>query len=120
MTIYPLSRYDIASRIPPTLREEPAAYEDIHHEMPFPLGRLLATPGALAVARAHSLDLAALVARHQTGDWGDLGAGDRAANERALCTGARLLSCYDTPGGRLWVITDADRSATTILRPDEY
>jgi hypothetical protein len=72
------------------------------------------------MARAHSLDLAALVARHQTGDWGSLCAEDRAANERALRVGARLVSRYDTPGGTLWIITEADRSATTILRPDEY
>ena len=86
----------------------------------FPLGRLVATPGALAMARAHGLDLAAFVARHQTGGWGDLCAKDRAANERALRTGARLLSRYATPGGPLWVITEADRSATTVLRPEEY
>lgn len=120
MTIDPLSDHDLAPSPPPTLREEPAAYRDVPCGVPFPLGRLLATPGALAMARAHDLNLAALVARHQTGDWGVLGAEDRATNARALRTGARLLSRYDTPGGPLWVITEADRSVTTVLRPDEY
>jgi hypothetical protein len=118
-----LSRFgyhDPVPHVPLALREEPAAYEPDLCGVPFSLGRILATPGALAMARAHGLDLAALVARHRTGDWGDLCAEDRAANERALRTGARLLSRYDTPGGTLWVITEADRSATTILRPDEY
>ena len=98
----------------------PCAEPRVVYGVPFPLGRLLATPGALAIAHTACLDLAALVARHQTGDWGDLGAEDRAANARALRTGARLLSRYDTPAGTLWVITEADRSATTVLRPDEY
>ncbi|MFN3597291.1 MAG: hypothetical protein ACK41D_08475 [Rubricoccaceae bacterium] len=95
--------------------------------VPFPLGRVLATPGALALADEHGLNLAALIARHQTGDWGTLCDDDRAANERALRTGARLLSRYPTRpvhgrdgGGVLWIITEADRSATTVLLPDEY
>src|SRR5690606_19675181 len=75
-------RHDPAppAHIPLTLREQPAPYAAENDAVPFPLGRLLATPGALAMARAHGLGLAALVARHQTGDWGDLGAEDRAAN----------------------------------------
>ena len=98
----------------------PCAESRVVYGVPFPLGRLLATPGALAIAHTAGLDLAALVARHHAGDWGDLGADDRAANAHALRTGARLLSHYDTPAGVLWIITEADRSATTVLRPDEY
>jgi hypothetical protein len=65
-------------------------------------------------------ELMALVGRHTSGDWGDLGQEDKAANEEALVTGARIFSAYGTGDGELWVITEADRSTTTILRPDEY
>lgn len=100
---------------PPHFAEPPAGYG-----VSFPLGRVVATPGALALAEEHGLDLPALIARHQTGDWGTLGDDDRRANERALRTGARLLSRYPTRGGVLWIITEADRSATTVLLPSEY
>jgi hypothetical protein len=86
----------------------------------FPLGRLLATPGALEVLRASGVLPFALIDRHQAGDWGDLNLHDRVANHLALRDGSRILSAYDLPGGRLWVITEADRSATTILKPEEY
>lgn len=81
-----------------------------------PLGGLYATPGALALG----IDLGALLGRHAAGDWGDVDADDRATNRRALLTGARLLSAYQTPAGRVWIITEADRSATTVLLPSEY
>jgi len=84
----------------------------------FALGQLLATPGALRVLTPD--DLLTLVQRHGSGDWGDLGAEDRAANDAALHDGSRLLSAYTVDGERLWVITEADRSATTILLPSEY
>ncbi len=84
------------------------------------LGHVVATAGALDVARRHNLDVLALVRRHQAGDWGTVCADDARANERALTTGARVLSAYDTPAGRLWIITEADRSATTVLLPSEY
>jgi hypothetical protein len=60
--------------------------------------------------------------RHITGDWGELDDEDKAANELALAEGYRLLSHYSFQGDktRIWVITEADRSATTILFPDEY
>jgi hypothetical protein len=77
----------------------------------------VATPGAIEL----DVDLAALLARHSRGDWGDhLGAFDRRENDRALKTGERLLSAYDTPAGRLWIITEADRSSTCLLLPSEY
>jgi hypothetical protein len=87
---------------------------------PLPLGRVVATPGALillVVARAHPFDL---LARHATGDWGDLCAFDRRQNEIALREGYRIFSSYDVPAGRVWIITEADRSVTTILLPEEY
>jgi hypothetical protein len=88
--------------------------------MPLPLGRVVATPGALKLlmeSRAHPYDL---LARHAAGDWGDLCAFDRRQNEIALREGLRVLSSYDVPAGRVWIITEADRSVTTILLPEEY
>ncbi|MCU0633474.1 MAG: hypothetical protein MUE41_01270 [Gemmatimonadaceae bacterium] len=86
-----------------------------------PLGRVVATPGALETLAMTGTDPRSLLARHVTGDWGDLDPDDRAANETALVTGARLLSAYDLPNGeRLWIITEADRRSTCLLRPDEY
>ena len=90
------------------------------HPPRFALGLLVATPGALA--REHGVDVPALLRRHRAGDWGAVGRDDALANDLALdpACPARLLSAYDTPGGRLWVITEADRSATTVLLPSEY
>ena len=86
-----------------------------------PLGRVLSTPGALRTLYEARVDGAALVARHAAGDWGDVDDHDRAANDRALHEGTRLLSAYHLPNGeRLWIITEADRSSTVLLRPDEY
>ncbi|MDT0632929.1 hypothetical protein [Rubrivirga litoralis] len=92
----------------------------------FALGQIVATPGALEVARAHGINVVSLIHRHQSGDWGTVCADDARANDRALVVGSRVLSAYDLPstegraGGRLWIITEADRSATTVLLPSEY
>lgn len=88
----------------------------------FDVGRTVATPGACdAMLRADILALTLLV-RHQCGDWGELDAKDRAANDRAVSEGTRILSAYQVGPDRekLWVITEWDRSATTILCPNEY
>lgn len=87
----------------------------------FPLGQLLATPGAItACTRAKTTPLA-YISRHAGGDWGDLDPEDLAANDRALKHGGRLFSAYTlATEERLWVITEADRSATTALLPSEY
>lgn len=84
----------------------------------FPVGMTYATPGALAL----EVDLTRYLHRHHCGDWGEeLCAEDKAANEQALKDGSRLLSCYRTPAGdRLYIITEWDRSMTTILLPSEY
>jgi hypothetical protein len=85
----------------------------------FPLGQLCVTPGAAAAVPLREL-LAAL-ARHVTGDWGQLDTHDREVNERALAGGGRLCSVYQTLGGqRYWVITDAGHQVTTVLLPEEY
>ena len=65
-------------------------------------------------------DPLAFLARHAAGDWGDLCTSDRRENELSLRHGWRVLSCYPVGDTRLWVITEADRSATTILLPEEY
>jgi hypothetical protein len=87
---------------------------------PLPLGRIVATPGALKLlteARDHPLDL---LTRHATGDWGELCAFDRQQNDIALREGYRVLSSYPVGSERVWVITEADRSVTTILLPEDY
>jgi hypothetical protein len=87
----------------------------------FPLGQTLATPGALEALQSAGQDPAALLARHQVGDWGDLDEEDKKENEFSVDRGLRILSAYTLPTGvKLWVITEADRSATTILLPSEY
>ncbi|MFZ4776661.1 MAG: hypothetical protein ACOYM3_14920, partial [Terrimicrobiaceae bacterium] len=60
------------------------------------------------------------LARHHAGDWGDVGADDAQANADGLAGGDRLLSAYRTPFGHIWIITEADRSSTCVLLPDEY
>jgi hypothetical protein len=84
----------------------------------FPLGRLVATPGALEhLGHAGALDL---VLRHQRGDWGDLDAHDRRENEYSVDRRLRILSAYVVDEVKYWVITEADRSGTTVLLPSEY
>ena len=87
---------------------------------PVPLGRVVATPGALKLLSEIGEDPFGYIARHAAGDWGDLCTFDRRQNEIALREGLRVLSSYDVPAGRLWSITEADRSVTTILLPGEY
>ena len=87
---------------------------------PLPLGRVVATPGALKLLSEASEDLFGYLVRHATGDWGELCAFDSRQNEIALRDGYRVLSSYDTTAGRVWIITEADRSVTTILLPEEY
>lgn len=87
--------------------------------MLFNPGNLVATPGALELA-VQGVNLPAYLQRHLKGDWGDLCQEDQAQNNRSLCLGFRLLSSYETPHGMLWIITEADRSATTFLIPEEY
>jgi hypothetical protein len=87
----------------------------------FPLGRLVATPGALQALEASAESTLTYLTRHLQGDWGDLDEEDCKANERALECGDRLLSSYKLKdGSRLWIITEADRPSTTILLPSEY
>jgi hypothetical protein len=85
----------------------------------FSLGTLVITANALG--KLASEDVRAALRRHGHGDWEELGAHDRAQNKRALEFGDRLFSAYTTPSGtRSYVITESDRSVTTILLPEDY
>jgi hypothetical protein len=87
----------------------------------FPLGSIVATPGALEALADSGEMPAPFLARHAAGDWGEVSAADWRANDDALRDGERLLSAYTlTTGVRIWIVTEADRSVTTILLPDEY
>jgi hypothetical protein len=87
----------------------------------FPLGQIVATPGALEVLEACHQSPMEFLARHARGDWGELSADSIAQNKFSLKNGFRLLSSYATATGqKLWVITEADRALTTLLLPDEY
>lgn len=87
----------------------------------FRLGRILATPGAIATLKEAGVPAENLLRRHHRGDWGELSEADIQANENALKDEARLLSAYNLPNeARMWIITEADRSATTLLLPSEY
>ena len=85
----------------------------------FPLGSIVATPGVLELL-THE-DIQRSLVRHVHGDWGVVEADDKRANDSALKRGERLLSAYHAKQGpKFWVITEADRSTTTVLLPDEY
>ena len=85
----------------------------------FPFGRLVATPNALA--QIPNDEILKALARHLQGDWGNLDSEDRGANDRALKNGGRLLSVYHSvQKTKFWIITEADRSVTTVLLPEDY
>ncbi len=87
----------------------------------FAVGQVVATPGALEALQEAGHQPLEFLTRHVQGDWGDLGDDDKKANDQALVTGARLLSAYDLRNSdRIWILTEADRSATTLLLPSEY
>ena len=87
----------------------------------FKMGKLVATSGAIAFCDKHSINIISLVRRHLRGDWGDLDAEDKASNDEAVQTeDARILSMYQFRQGKIWIITEADRSSTCVLLPDEY
>jgi len=82
-------------------------------------GTIVATPGVLELVE-QGLQLSIYLNRHLSGNWGELCPEDIAENNFSLQNGFRLLSCYATPFGKLWIITEADRSRTTLLLPSEY
>lgn len=87
----------------------------------FPLGQVVATQGAIKALEEAKQSYIGFLARHLRGDWGEVCKEDWSANDQAVVEGTRLLSAYRTSKDeRLWIITEADRSSTTILLPDEY
>jgi hypothetical protein len=85
------------------------------------LGFVMATPGALRALEAARQSVDEFLARHMAGDWGELGPADWDENGLALREGLRILSAYTLRTGvKIWIITEADRSATTVLLPEEY
>jgi hypothetical protein len=96
------------------------------HKSKFSLGQILSTPGALEALEASGQSPQFFLEKHVVGDWGTVCAEDKLANDQSLIDGSRLLSAYKTlKGERIWIITEAtddsgNRSATTILLPEEY
>jgi len=87
----------------------------------FPLGQVVATPGALKALAEAGQQPGEFLDQHVIGDWGNLETDDKAENESSLKEGFRILSAYTlSTGKKVWVITEADRSATTLLLPEEY
>lgn len=86
----------------------------------FKLGQVVATPGVLDHCKAHNINPVLLLGRHIGGDWGDLCADDVTANVHAVQHDERILSAYVLHGEKLYVITEWDRSVTTVLLASEY
>ena len=87
----------------------------------FELGVAMTTPGALEVLGGLEVSPSELLERHASGDWGDVPPEDAHENEYALKRGFRVLSSFPLLGGtKIWIITEADRSSTCILLPEEY
>jgi len=87
----------------------------------FVVGELFGTPGAVAAFGASGQQAGEFLRRHIVGDWGEVDAEDKKANDWSVANGERILSAYTlSTGVRIWIITEADRASTTILLPEEY
>lgn len=87
----------------------------------FIIGKTLATPMAIAALEAHGISPITLIGRHVSGDWSEMHANDQASNHEAIKHGFRVFSSYTLADEvKIWIITEADRSSTTILLPEEY
>jgi hypothetical protein len=87
----------------------------------FEVGQVVATPGAIQALSRNGTDQREYVNRHQSGDWGDVGSGAAWENQCAINQSQNIMSAYTLKDGtRVWIVTEADRSATTILLPEEY
>lgn len=95
--------------------------QQMRKQLAFELGQIVATPGALAALEKAGQQPGEFLTRHVNREWGHVGDEDLKENEYGLKHGFRLLSVYRTNAGdRLWIITEANRSATTLLLPEEY
>lgn len=100
---------------------EPATAKPVQRKAPlFALGAIVATPAVLAHLDKHGINAQPYLERHVRGDWGDVSPEDAQENRLSVQQGFRMLSSYDIAGERVWVITEADRSSTTLLFPSEY
>lgn len=88
----------------------------------FSPGDVVATPAFLAMAQREGINPGAYLSRHLSGDWGTASEGDKKENEFSLTHNLRIMSVYNTPdsGTTFWIITEADRSVTTLMLPSEY
>ena len=99
------------------MQTQKAAADEVRPKFPF--GQLVSTPNALN--QIPNDEIIAALSRHLRGDWGTLDAEDRNSNEQALARGGRLFSAYhSTANIKFWIITEADRSVTTVLLPEDY
>lgn len=97
------------------------SHEPLFLQVLFPLGQVVATPAALELLDRAAVNALDLLHRHQSGDWGNVPPEDAIENTHAIAAGNRILSSYDvTADERIWVITEADRSSTTLLCPSDY
>jgi hypothetical protein len=90
--------------------------------MLFELGKIVATPAAVEAMQLNNIDMVSLLTKHTSGDWGAVCADDKRENELSVKNGWRILSSYplNNAGDKVWLITEADRSSTCFLLPDEY
>jgi hypothetical protein len=86
----------------------------------FALGQIVATPGALELLESAEEAPSEFIVKHVSGDWGEICDEDRELNDAALKEQSRLFSAYTVGNDKLWIITEADRSSTTLLLPSEY
>jgi len=104
-----------------TYRKEIFHMQQISKQPAFELGQIVATPGALAALKKAGQQPGEFLTRHDNREWGDVSDEDRKENDYSLEHGFRLLSAYRTHAGeKLWIITESDRSVTTLLLPEEY
>jgi len=100
---------------------EPATAKPAQRKAPlFAMGAIVATPAVLAHLDKHGINAQPYPVRHICGDWGDVPPEDAQENRLSVQQGFRILSSYEIAGERVWVITEADRSSTTLLFPSEY
>lgn len=107
-------------RVPSIPCLKPAPATSCLPEAAFQLGRVVITPAASEFVNTHQVDLPILIARHQLGDFGDMCKGDIATNLSAIVDNRRVLSSYQIGSQAIWIITEGNRSVTTILLPSDY